>query len=48
MVNAGIPSVMYGPGADRLAYTTNEWIAIDEILNSVKIYATIMLENEVN
>jgi len=48
LVNAGIPSVMFGPGADRLAHTTNEWIAIDEILNAVKIYATIMIGNEVN
>jgi len=48
LVNAGIPSVMFGPGADQLAHTTNEWIAIDEILNAVKIYATIMIGNEVN
>jgi len=48
LVNAGIPSVMFGPGADQLAHTTNEWIAIDEILNAVKIYATIMIRNEVN
>ena len=48
LVNAGIPSVMFGPGLEQLAHSSNEWIAIDDILTAVKIYATIMLGDEVN
>jgi len=48
LVNAGIPSVMFGPGSEQLAHSSNEWIAINDILTSVKIYAAIMLGNEVN
>jgi len=48
LVNAGIPSVMFGPGQEQLAHSTNEWIAIDDILTAVKIYAAIMIRNGVN
>jgi len=48
LVNAGIPSVMFGPGSEQLAHSSNEWIAIDDILTAVKIYAAIMLGDEVN
>ncbi len=48
LVSAGIPSVMFGPGCDRLAHASNEWIAIDDILTAVKVYAAIMLGDEIN
>ncbi|MBA7674262.1 N-formyl-4-amino-5-aminomethyl-2-methylpyrimidine deformylase [subsurface metagenome] len=48
LVNAGIPSVMFGPGLEQLAHSSNEWIAIDDILTAVKIYAAIILGDEVN
>ncbi len=48
LVNAGIPSVMFGPGSEQLAHASNEWIAIDDILTAVKIYAAIMLGDKIN
>ena len=44
LVNAGIPSIMFGPGSDHLAHATNEWIAIDDILTAVKVYTATCLE----
>ncbi len=48
LVKAGIPSVMFGPGSEDLCHVDNEWIAVNEILTAVKIYAAIMLEGEKN
>jgi len=48
LVNAGIPSVMFGPGSEQLCHVDNEWNLIDDILMAVKIYAAIMLEGEQN
>jgi len=45
LVRAGIPAVMYGPGHDSLCHTTNEWIAIDDILEATCIYAAIILRS---
>jgi len=48
LVTAGIPSVMFGPGSEKLAHSSNEWISIDDILTAVKIYAAIMLDAEID
>jgi len=43
LVNAGIPSVIFGPGDEHLAHSANEWIAINDILTATKIYAAIII-----
>ncbi len=47
LVKAGIPSVLFGPGNDHLAHSSDEWIAINDILTATKIYAAI-IGNEIN
>jgi len=43
LVNAGIPSVIFGPGDEHLAHSANEWIAINDILTAAEIYAAMMI-----
>ena len=43
LVNAGIPSVIFGPGDEHLAHSANEWIAINDILTATEIYAAIII-----
>jgi succinyl-diaminopimelate desuccinylase len=43
LVNAGIPSVIFGPGDEHLAHSANEWIAINDILTAAEIYAAVMI-----
>ncbi len=43
LVKAGIPSVILGPGNEHLAHSANEWIAINDILTALKIYAAVII-----
>lgn len=45
LVNAGIPSVIFGPGDEHLAHSANEWIAINDILTATEIYAAVIIGN---
>lgn len=45
LVKSGIPAVMFGPGHDSLCHTTNEWIAVDDILEAARVYAAIMIRS---
>ena len=45
LVKSGIPAVLFGPGHDSLCHTTNEWIAIDDILEAARVYAAIMIRS---
>lgn len=47
LVNAGIPSVIFGPGDEHLAHSANEWIAINDILTATEIYAAVIIGNHV-
>jgi len=40
----GVPSVLIGPGDYRVAHAFNEWIALDEIPDAMKIYALAALD----
>lgn len=37
--DAGVPSVLIGPGNYRVAHAYNEWISLDELTDAMKIYA---------
>jgi len=41
---AGIPSVCFGPGETMTAHSANEFVRIDELVNTAKIYATTIAE----
>ncbi|MER2598649.1 MAG: YgeY family selenium metabolism-linked hydrolase [Caldilineales bacterium] len=41
---AGIPTIGFGPGDDRLAHTANEQVAVSDVLLAVEGYAQIALE----
>ena len=47
LVKAGIPSVLFGPGNEHLAHSSDEWIAINDILTATKIYAAV-IASEIN
>jgi acetylornithine deacetylase/succinyl-diaminopimelate desuccinylase-like protein len=38
-VEAGIPTVAYGPGDLRLAHAANEYVEVQELLAVAKVYA---------
>ena len=44
LINAGIPTVIYGPGDPSLAHKPNEYVSIIELLNAAKVYANALIE----
>jgi acetylornithine deacetylase/succinyl-diaminopimelate desuccinylase-like protein len=40
---AGIPTIIYGPGDPRLAHVPDEWVGIDEVLSATRAYALAAL-----
>ncbi|MCS6802875.1 MAG: M20/M25/M40 family metallo-hydrolase [Chloroflexota bacterium] len=42
-LNAGIPSVIFGPGHIQQAHTVDEWIAVDQIPRAAQVYACAAL-----
>lgn len=36
---AGVPTVIYGPGDPKLAHIPDEWVGIDEIIEATRFYA---------
>ena len=38
IASAGIPTVVFGPGSINQAHTADEWIAVDQLEQSVEIY----------
>lgn len=35
----GVPTIMFGPGDDRLAHQPNEWVALDQVARAAACYA---------
>jgi len=35
--DAGVPAILYGPGDIRQGHATDEWIAVDEIVQAVRV-----------
>jgi len=44
LINAGIPTVIYGPGDPSLAHKPNEYVSIVELLNAAKVYTNVLIE----
>lgn len=44
LAKAGIPSVVFGPGADSAAHAPDEHVAIREVLDATRIYALLAHE----
>ncbi len=44
LARAGIPTIIYGPGELAEAHTTNESIAIEELLAAARVYARLIAE----
>jgi len=44
MGEAGIPTVGFGPGDERLAHAANECIALDDVLRAAHVYARMAQE----
>jgi acetylornithine deacetylase len=40
----GIPSVIYGPGKAHLAHQANEYVEIDDILNTIKVLSKSIID----
>lgn len=38
-VDAGYPTIIYGPGDPKLAHIPDEWVGVDEILEATRVYA---------
>jgi acetylornithine deacetylase/succinyl-diaminopimelate desuccinylase family protein len=41
--DAGIPTVILGPGSLDVAHTANEWVAVDDLVAAARIYARIFV-----
>lgn len=41
---AGVPTLLWGPGAPELAHTSDEWIALDEVHLAHDLYVRAILE----
>lgn len=41
--HAGMPGVLYGPGDVRLAHAANESVAVDEVIDAVKVVAEMVV-----
>jgi acetylornithine deacetylase/succinyl-diaminopimelate desuccinylase-like protein len=39
MIEAGIPSITYGPGS-KFCYWDDEYVSIEEYLQAIRVYAT--------
>jgi acetylornithine deacetylase/succinyl-diaminopimelate desuccinylase-like protein len=44
LAGAGIPSVVFGPGADSAAHAPDEYVAIREVVDAARIYAILAYE----
>jgi len=44
LAEAGIPSVVFGPGADSAAHAPDERVAIQEVIDAAKVYALLAYE----
>lgn len=42
LARAGIPTIIYGPGELEEAHTTNESVAIDDLVDAARIYARLI------
>lgn len=38
-VDAGYPTIIYGPGDPKLAHIPDEWVGVDEIMDATRAYA---------
>lgn len=41
MGRLGIPTVGFAPGLEELAHTTDEWVAVDDLIKATAVYALI-------
>ena len=41
MGRLGIPTVGFAPGREELAHTTNEWVAVDDLVKAAAVYSLI-------
>ncbi len=39
--NAGIQTIIYGPGDPSLAHVPNEWVGVDEVMEATRAYALV-------
>ncbi|NNG16841.1 MAG: hypothetical protein HKM89_10205, partial [Gemmatimonadales bacterium] len=37
----GIPTVGFAPGLEELAHTTEEWVAVDDLVRATAVYSVI-------
>ncbi|XAL99488.1 M20/M25/M40 family metallo-hydrolase [Phycisphaeraceae bacterium D3-23] len=42
LANAGLPTLVFGPGSPYPAHTKDEWVSVKEIEQGAKVYASIM------
>jgi succinyl-diaminopimelate desuccinylase len=43
-VNAGVPTISYGPGNMQMAHVENECVSIEDLMTSAKVYALATLK----
>lgn len=44
LASAGIPTVVYGPGALEQAHTVDEWVAVDDLVAAARVFARLALD----